>query len=68
MNDKMEMKEKKPNAIKTYRKILKEEGVSGFIKKVGWKVAFLVFMFFFVKGLIWLFIFYGGYELIRQVF
>lgn len=62
------MKEKKPNAIKTYRKILKEEGVSGFIKKVGWKVAFLLFMFFFVKGLIWLFIFYGGYELIRQFF
>jgi len=62
------MKEKKQNAIKTYRKILKEEGLSGFIKKVGWKVAFLVFMFFFVKGLIWLFIFYGGYELIRQLF
>jgi hypothetical protein len=59
--------ERKESAIKVYRKILKEEGVKGFIEKVGWKVAVLLFMFFLIKGLVWLFIFYGGVELIKAL-
>ena len=61
------MKESK-TGLKHYRNILKEKGINGFVKEVGWKIAFLVFMFFFLKGMVWLFIFYGGFELIRGVF
>jgi hypothetical protein len=55
-------------SIKRYRQILKEEGAKGFIKKVGWPVAIAVFMFFFIKGLVWLAIFYGGVEWLRRIF
>ena len=62
------MMTKKESSIKIYRRILREEGLKGFVEKVGWKVAILVFMFFFIKGLVWLFIFYGGFELIKKLF
>ncbi len=61
------MKESK-TGLKYYRNIIKEKGIRGFVREVGWKIAFLVFMFFFLKGMVWLFIFYGGFELIRGVF
>jgi len=40
--------------IKAYRKILREEGFKGLVRKAGWKVAVLVFLFFLIKGLAWL--------------
>jgi hypothetical protein len=55
-------------SIKRYRQIIKDEGYKGFVKKVGWPVAIGVFMFFFIKGLVWLAIFYGGFEWLRRLF
>jgi hypothetical protein len=37
-----------------YRSILKEEGWKGLVKKEGWKVAVVLFLFFLIKGLLWL--------------
>jgi hypothetical protein len=51
-----------------YRSVLKEEGWKGLLKKLGPKAAILLFLFFLGKGLVWLFIFYGGYELIKSAF
>jgi hypothetical protein len=48
--------------LKRYRKIVKEEGWKGLIQKEGWKVGVLVFLFFLIKGLVWLVIFYGLFE------
>lgn len=48
--------------LKKYKTILKEEGWKGLIKKEGWKVGALLFTFFLVKGLVWLAIFYGLFE------
>jgi hypothetical protein len=48
--------------FKRYRQTLKEEGWKGLIRKEGWKVGVLLFLFFLVKGLIWLAIFYGLFE------
>lgn len=61
------MGEKKVS-LKYYRQVLKEKGVKGFTEEFGWKIAILVFMFFLLKGLVWLFIFYGGFELIKKLF
>lgn len=51
-----------------YRTVLKEEGWKGLVVKLGPKAAVLLFLFFLGKGLVWLFIFYGGYELIKNAF
>lgn len=51
-----------------YRAVLKEEGWKGLFLKLGPKAAILLFLFFLGKGLVWLFIFYGGYELIKNTF
>ena len=48
--------------FKKYRAILKEHGWKGLIKKEGWKVGVLLFLFFLIKGLIWLAIFYGLFK------
>ncbi len=40
--------------FKAYKKVLKEEGFKGLVQKAGWKVALGLFMFFLVKGLLWL--------------
>jgi hypothetical protein len=48
--------------FKKYRGILKEEGWKGLIKKSGWKVALGLFLFFLIKGLLWLIIPYLIYE------
>ncbi|MDG1881511.1 MAG: hypothetical protein P8I92_04375 [Schleiferiaceae bacterium] len=52
------------NRLKVYRAILKKEGWSGLIKKSGKTVAIGLFTFFLLKGLLWLFLLYGGFELI----
>ena len=51
--------------LKRYRAVLKEEGWRGLIKKEGWKVGVLLFTFFLVKGLVWLAVFYGLFEMIN---
>jgi len=48
--------------LKKYRIILKEEGWKGLWQKAGWKVALLLFMFFLIKGLLWLIIPYLIYK------
>ena len=50
--------------LKVYRAILKKGGWSGLIKKSGKPVAIALFTFFLLKGLLWLFLLYGGFELI----
>ncbi len=52
--------------FRRYRSIVKEEGWKGLIRKEGWKVGVLLFMFFLIKGLIWLAVFYGLFELIAE--
>jgi hypothetical protein len=42
--------------VKKYIAIYKESGFKGLIKEAGWKAATLVFLFFLVKGLLWLII------------
>jgi hypothetical protein len=46
--------------LKKYRQILKEHGWKGLVKEAGWKAAILVFMFFLIKGIGWLVVFYFG--------
>lgn len=50
--------------FKKYKFILKEEGWKGLIRREGWKVGALLFTFFLVKGLLWLAVFYGLFEVI----
>tara|TARA_Y100000385_G_scaffold107646_1_gene111761 strand:- start:143 stop:307 length:165 start_codon:yes stop_codon:yes gene_type:complete len=50
--------------IKVYRQVLKNEGWSGLLKKSGKSVAIGLFLFFLLKGLGWLLLLYGGFELI----
>lgn len=52
--------------LKRYRTIVKEDGWRGLIRKEGWKVGLLLFTFFLVKGLIWLAVFYGLFELVTD--
>ncbi|MFL2566073.1 MAG: hypothetical protein ACJ0QM_02830 [Schleiferiaceae bacterium] len=49
--------------LKVYRQVLKNEGWSGLVKKSGKPVAIGLFLFFLLKGLGWLFLLYGGFEL-----
>ncbi len=35
--------------IKKYRQIIKEKGVRGFIKTVGWKVVAFIFIYYLVR-------------------
>ena len=41
-------------------------GFKGLLRKLGWPAAIALFTFFLVKGLVWLVIIYGGWELISQ--
>ena len=52
--------------FKRYRTIVKQDGWKGLIKKEGWKVGVLLFCFFLAKGLVWLAIFYGLFELVAD--
>lgn len=49
-----------------YRTILKEHGWKELIRREGWKVGLLLFLFFLIKGLVWLAIFYGAFELFQN--
>ena len=42
--------------FKEYINIYKERGFKALIKEKGWKVALILFLFFLIKGLIWLLI------------
>lgn len=50
--------------LKWYRSILREEGWTGLTKKAGRPVAIGLFLFFLLKGIAWLVLAYGGFELI----
>jgi len=49
--------------LKLYRSILREEGWTGLTKKAGRPVAIGLFLFFLLKGIAWLVLAYGGFEL-----
>lgn len=51
--------------LKYYKQIRKEQGWKGLIKAAGWPVAIGLFLFFLIKGLIWLAIFYGAYKAVE---
>ena len=40
--------------LKEYRRIWKQEGIKGLVAKAGWKATILLFLFFLIKGLLWL--------------
>ena len=42
--------------LKKYTKIYKESGFKGLLNEGGWKFGILIFLFFLIKGLIWLLI------------
>jgi len=48
-----------------YRIILKREGWAGLIRQAGWPVSIGLFSFFLLKGLAWLALAYGGFELLK---
>ena len=50
--------------LRLYRSILREEGWSGLTKKAGKPVAIGLFLFFLLKGIAWLVLAYGGFELL----
>ena len=52
----MKLKKNIQKFVKKYREILKDKGFKGVIKEGGWKISILVFMFFLIKGLLWLLI------------
>tara|TARA_Y100000746_G_scaffold229810_2_gene240165 strand:- start:517 stop:693 length:177 start_codon:yes stop_codon:yes gene_type:complete len=46
----------KPKFIVKYTKIYKEGGFKAVAKEGGWTVLILLFLFFLIKGLLWLII------------
>ena len=46
----------KPKFIVKYTKIYKEGGFKAVAKEGGWRVLILLFLFFLIKGLLWLII------------
>ncbi|WP_170266472.1 hypothetical protein [Phaeocystidibacter luteus] len=49
-----------------YKSVYKRAGWKGLAKELGPVAAISLFLFFLIKGLIWLAIFYGGYEAISS--
>jgi hypothetical protein len=43
-------------SLKYYKSVVKQVGFKGLIRQEGWKVGALLFLFFLVKGLMWLII------------
>ena len=41
-------------SFKKYIKIARKDGFMAVIKQAGWKVGILIFLFFLIKGLMWL--------------
>ncbi len=64
----MDENPQKLSTYKKYRLLYQKEGLRGFIKKAGWPVTIGLFIFFLVKGLIYIAIFYGGFEWIKRMF
>ena len=46
----------KPKFVVKYTKIYKEGGFKAVAKEGGWTVLILLFLFFLIKGLLWLII------------
>ncbi len=42
--------------LQDYKNIYKERGFKALIKEKGWVVGLILFMFFLIKGLLWLLI------------
>ena len=47
-----------------YTQIYKEQGYKGVVNEGGWKIFIYLFLFFLVKGILWLII---GYETVKLV-
>ncbi|MAZ58561.1 MAG: hypothetical protein CMP56_04065 [Flavobacteriales bacterium] len=45
-----------PRWMKSYIQIYKERGFKALIKEKGWVVGVVLFLFFLIKGLLWLLI------------
>mgnify|MGYP001162736392 CR=1 FL=1 len=41
---------------KEYKNILKERGLQALVREKGWVVGLVLFLFFLIKGLLWLLI------------
>lgn len=54
MDQGLQMSKKK--GWKHYRQLWKQGGFKMVLREAGWKVAVLLFLFFLVKGLLWLII------------
>ncbi|WP_170266092.1 hypothetical protein [Phaeocystidibacter marisrubri] len=48
--------------IGEYKAVYKRAGWKGLAKELGPKAAILLFLFFLIKGLVWLAVLFGGYE------
>ena len=49
-------KQMTPNWLKNWIQIYKNGGFKSLIKEKGWIVGVVIFMFFFLKGMLWLII------------
>ena len=54
----------KSKFLSKYTQIYKQGGFKGVIKEGGWKIVIYFFLFFLVKGILWLII---GYETVKLV-
>lgn len=45
-----------------YKAVYKRSGWKGLVKELGPAAAITLFLFFLIKGLVWLAVIYGGYE------
>tara|TARA_B100000767_G_scaffold255311_1_gene261381 strand:+ start:587 stop:775 length:189 start_codon:yes stop_codon:yes gene_type:complete len=50
--------------LSKYTQIHKEQGYKGVINEGGWKIFIYLFLFFLVKGIIWIII---GYETVKLI-
>lgn len=48
--------------IAEYKAVYKRTGWKGLAKELGPKAAIALFLFFLIKGLLWLAVLFGGYE------
>ena len=46
----------KSKFLRKYTKIYKEDGFKGVLKEGGWRVVGIFFLFFLIKGMLWLII------------
>ncbi len=48
--------------LATYKAVYKRTGWKGLAKELGPAAAIALFLFFLIKGLVWVAILWGGYE------